>query len=30
VHGADVDSLPGAPARRYVVAWTEETKETAE
>ncbi|MEU8638915.1 beta-ketoacyl synthase N-terminal-like domain-containing protein [Amycolatopsis sp. NPDC048633] len=30
VHCADVDSLPGAPPRRYVVAWTEETKETAE
>jgi phosphopantetheine--protein transferase-like protein len=26
---ADVENLPGAPPRRYVVAWTEETKETA-
>ncbi|MEV6921605.1 beta-ketoacyl synthase N-terminal-like domain-containing protein [Amycolatopsis sp. NPDC051106] len=30
VHCADVESVPGAPPRRYVVAWTEETKETAE
>jgi acyl transferase domain-containing protein/phosphopantetheinyl transferase len=30
VHCADVTSPPGAPPRRYVVAWTEETKETAE
>ncbi|MGW5721156.1 beta-ketoacyl synthase N-terminal-like domain-containing protein [Amycolatopsis sp. NPDC003865] len=30
VHCTDVESLPGAPPRRYVVAWTEETKETAE
>jgi phosphopantetheinyl transferase (holo-ACP synthase) len=29
VHCADVDSPPGAPPRHYVVAWTEETKETA-
>ncbi|GAB3145346.1 type I polyketide synthase [Amycolatopsis stemonae] len=29
VHLTDVESLPGAPPRRYVVAWTEE-KETAE
>ncbi|WP_410670271.1 beta-ketoacyl synthase N-terminal-like domain-containing protein [Amycolatopsis sp. cmx-4-68] len=29
VHCADVESLPGAASRRYVVAWTEETKETA-
>ena len=27
---ADIENPPGAPARRYVVAWTEETKETAE
>jgi acyl transferase domain-containing protein/phosphopantetheinyl transferase len=26
---ADVENLPGAPPRRYVVAWTEETKEIA-
>ncbi|GHF90502.1 polyketide synthase [Amycolatopsis bullii] len=26
---ADVENPPGAPPRRYVVAWTEETKETA-
>ncbi|WP_086842094.1 type I polyketide synthase [Amycolatopsis kentuckyensis] len=26
---ADVRNPPGAPPRRYVVAWTEETKETA-
>jgi hypothetical protein len=25
----DVGNPPGAPPRRYVVAWTEETKETA-
>ncbi|SFW82829.1 type I polyketide synthase [Amycolatopsis australiensis] len=30
VRCADVTGLPGAPPRRYVVAWTEETKETAE
>ncbi|WP_410615259.1 beta-ketoacyl synthase N-terminal-like domain-containing protein [Amycolatopsis sp. lyj-109] len=29
VRCADVENLPGAPPRRYVVAWTEETKETA-
>jgi len=27
---ADIENPPGAPPRRYVVAWTEETKETAE
>ncbi|MEV6872375.1 beta-ketoacyl synthase N-terminal-like domain-containing protein [Amycolatopsis sp. NPDC051128] len=27
---ADSENPPGAPPRRYVVAWTEETKETAE
>ncbi|MEV6645655.1 beta-ketoacyl synthase N-terminal-like domain-containing protein [Amycolatopsis sp. NPDC051371] len=30
VRCTDVDSPPGAPPRHYVVAWTEETKETAE
>ncbi|MEV6824519.1 beta-ketoacyl synthase N-terminal-like domain-containing protein [Amycolatopsis sp. NPDC051102] len=29
VHCADAENPPGAPPRRYVVAWTEETKETA-
>ncbi|MET8851075.1 beta-ketoacyl synthase N-terminal-like domain-containing protein [Amycolatopsis sp. NPDC004625] len=29
VRCADVENPPGAPPRQYVVAWTEETKETA-
>jgi phosphopantetheine--protein transferase-like protein len=28
VHSADVTNLPGRPERKYVVAWTEEKKET--
>lgn len=30
VRCTETANLPGAPPRRYVVAWTEETKETAE
>jgi acyl transferase domain-containing protein/phosphopantetheinyl transferase len=30
VHSTETANPPGAPPRRYVVAWTEETKETAE
>jgi phosphopantetheine--protein transferase-like protein len=28
VYSADVTNLPGRPERKYVVAWTEEMKET--